>query len=94
MNSSKLLIFSGENAAEHFLDSLQRDVKLIYDNYISIYQIQTYLRIYGYDEAYFCIWTKKDTHIIIIIEYDHQLWLNMKSNLCKYYFDFYLKHLV
>ena len=62
-------------------------------NHYYYYQIQTYLGIYGYDKAYFCIWTKKDTHIIII-EYDHQLWLNMKSNLCKYYFDFYLKHLV
>ena len=28
-------IFSGENAAEHFLDSLQREAKLIYDKYIT-----------------------------------------------------------
>ena len=55
------------------------------------YQIQTYLGIYGHKNAYLGVWTPKDI-LVIYVEFDKQFWVNLKSDLCLYYFNSYLKH--
>ena len=57
------------------------------------YQIQTYLGIYGFEKAYLGVWTPKDI-LIIDIEFDKHFWVNLKRELCMYYFNSYLKHVV
>ena len=57
------------------------------------YQIQTYLGIYQYQEAYLGVWTPNDIYITKIT-FDTEFWINLKNDLYSYYVDNYLNYIL
>ena len=73
----------------HILEYLTKDGRLK-TNHTYYFQIQCYLGLFGFRQAYFVVWRKVD-FLTITIEFDKQFYDNIYECVRNYYFNYYVK---